>query len=369
MATTFSVFSLGTALDIDPVEGDAYSENGSALVGMTFGAAGNPLANHIHTFSPGTTGYAAGTTNSYDINNNYANDTFSIDGGPNQTIDGASEYNATITYVDGTTATLTAIVFQDTDGNLYLAPEYTYNTDQAALEAAPIRSISLDALSSNHFVLYADRYAASYATCYTSGTKIRTPTGEVPIDDLRAGDLISTLDNGPQPIRWIGRREIGLAELCKHPHLKPVRLRAGTLGATRALMVSQQHGVLLPDGYLVRARHLAALPGSGARIANGCRHVTYFHLMFDAHQIIFAEGVAAESFYPGVMAQIMLTGPNVAELRRLFPKVFSVWLSPRRISTQYGATARPFLRKRDLEEMINERGPPRMARPVSLSDP
>ncbi|MDV7269953.1 Hint domain-containing protein [Thioclava sp. A2] len=368
MATTFSVFSLGTATSIDPTEGDAFSNNASALVGATFGAAGDPLVNHIQTFSPGSTGYSAGSPTAYDIDNNFANDTFSINGGPNQTMDGAGEYSATITYVDGTTATISAIVFQDTNGNLYLAPELDYNADQIALEAQGIRSITLDSLLDNNFVVQAERYSASFATCFASGTTIQTPRGEVPIDDLRVGDLVTTLDHGAQPIRWIGRREIGLSELRAHPQLCPVRIGAGTLGARRDLLVSQQHGLLLPDGHLMRAKHLAARPGSGVRIAKGCRQVSYIHLMFDAHQIIFAEGVAAESFYPGVMAQIMLTGPNIAELRRVFPKVFSYWLSPQRISTNYGAPVRPFLRKRDLEALTNERGPPLAARPVIYHD-
>jgi Ca2+-binding RTX toxin-like protein len=39
--------------------------------------------------------------------------------------------------------------------------------------------------------------------CFTTGTMIRTPHGDVRIEELAIGDLVCTLDNGPQPLRWI----------------------------------------------------------------------------------------------------------------------------------------------------------------------
>jgi len=40
--------------------------------------------------------------------------------------------------------------------------------------------------------------------CFTSGTLIKTPTGEQLIDALKVGDLVTTMDNGPQKIRSFG---------------------------------------------------------------------------------------------------------------------------------------------------------------------
>jgi len=141
--------------------------------------------------------------------------------------------------------------------------------------------------------------------CFTSGTAIRTPYGDVLIDDLKVGDLVITMDNGPQKIRWIGKRHLSGLELNTAPKLRPILIKRGALNNERALLVSPQHGMLLrPNGVpsrLVRAKHLAStMPG--IRIANGRREITYIHLMFDRHQIIFAEGIPTESFFPGPMA-------------------------------------------------------------------
>ena len=148
MSTTFNVISLGTWADLDPTEGNAAAENHAALEGHTFGSADDPLCNYVHVLSAGS--YSGGndtaiSATSYDTNNSTTTDTFHIDGGALHTFDSILPYTATLTYVDGTTASLTQIsVFQDTAGNLYLAPRSTYNADQIALEAHAIRSITLN---------------------------------------------------------------------------------------------------------------------------------------------------------------------------------------------------------------------------------
>ena len=345
MATTFQVFSLGPASAIDVTEGNTASENAGALVGNTYGGVGDPLLNHVQTLSPGSTSYTGGgTSTGYDVDNNVYNETFRINGGPNQTMDAATVYNATINYTDGTTATITAVVFQDTAGNLYLAPEIAANPDQSALEASPIRSLTLDSVNDNNIALAADRYNGSYATCFTSGTTIRTPNGDVLIDTLQVGDLVTTMDNGPQRIRWIGTQTLSQRQLQARPNLRPILIRQGLLGATRNLLVSPQHGMLLGPDTLVRAKHLVEVPKSGIRIAHGKKSVTYIHLMFDAHQILFAENTASESFYPGPMALNGLTFAAKAKLRLLFPDVFDDDSPPGRVEKDYGATARPILR-------------------------
>lgn len=162
MPTAFNVISLGTTLDMDTAEGNTVGENASALVGTTFGSVGDPLHSHVQAFSPGSVGATDNATNVYDTNNNLAGDNFRIDGGADQTFDSISVFSATITYTDGTTASISAVVFQDTSGNTYLAPETTFNADQAALEAGPIRSLTLDNLNSNNSNLTAIRETGNF---------------------------------------------------------------------------------------------------------------------------------------------------------------------------------------------------------------
>ena len=189
MTTTFNVFYLGTVPGLDPVEGNNTAENAASILGTTFGSPGGPLYNQIQTLSPGN--YNSDAVDGYDTDNSIANDTFRIDGGALQTMDTVVNYNATITYLDGTTATITAVVFQDTDGNLYLAPELTYNTDQAALEAQPITSLTLDSVASDAY-LEADRNAADFATV-VDGTTGDDSMGQGYTD--AQGDQITTGDD------------------------------------------------------------------------------------------------------------------------------------------------------------------------------
>ena len=163
MATTFNVFYLGNFADLDTTEGNTLVENAAALVGQTAGSPSDPLFQNIQTLSPGSTGFAGGGASYYDIN--AAGDTFRIDGGADQVFDAAATYNATLTYADGTTATITAIVLQDDAGETYLAPQTMANANQVAMEAQPIASITINSVINDSFDgLSSDRQAGEYGS-------------------------------------------------------------------------------------------------------------------------------------------------------------------------------------------------------------
>ena len=100
---------------------------------------------------------------------------------------------------------------------------------------------------------------------------------------------------------------------------------------------------------LVRAIHLVRLPGGKARIAKGCRKVTYIHLMFDAHQIVFANGAPSESLYPGPLALRGLSNQARTELRAIFPDLFEY-----PSEEVFGPRARTLARFSDLPEHLRE---------------
>jgi hypothetical protein len=184
--------------------------------------------------------------------------------------------------------------------------------------------------------------------CFTSGTAIMTPTGEVLIDELRPGDMVNTLDNGPQPIAWIGRRDVTKMELAAQETLRPIMIKKSVLGAKRDIFVSRQHGMLINGDNFARAIHLADyLPG--VRIAHGKKKVTYIHLMFDAHQIIFAEGMPSESFFPGPQALAMMASHEFKKLVSSFPQLENID-TLEAAPECYGALARPFLKHKEVEK-------------------
>jgi Ca2+-binding RTX toxin-like protein len=154
--------------------------------------------------------------------------------------------------------------------------------------------------------------------CFAAGTEVMTPQGPVAIETLKPGDLVETLDHGPQPLLWIGQRHVNDAELTANEELRPIRISKGALGNHRAMFVSRQHGMMIGSDHLVRAIHLARdMPG--VRIAHGKREVTYVHLFFAQHESIFAEGIPSESFYPGRTALRMLSPEARATFNRLLP--------------------------------------------------
>ena len=137
--------------------------------------------------------------------------------------------------------------------------------------------------------------------CLVAGTRILTPQGPRRVERLQVGDLVCLAGGGAAPLLWVGARRISAAEIAARPALRPVRIRAGSHGALRDLLVSPQHAVrvgLEPGAALVRAGHLARLDW-GARQAQSIRDVSYHHLLLPRHAILLAEGVPVESLYPG----------------------------------------------------------------------
>ena len=159
--------------------------------------------------------------------------------------------------------------------------------------------------------------------CFVGGTMILTPDGEIAVETLQPGDLVITHDDGPQPVRWIGSRSVPA-----QGSFAPVRIEANTFGDHRTLLVSPQHRVLIRDSLaellfgesevLVAAKDL--VNDKTVRIQDG-GEVTYVHLLFDRHQVIFSEGLTTESFLPGPQTSHAFEKDTVDEICALFPEI------------------------------------------------
>ena len=336
MSTTFNAIYLGQHALIDPTEGNYSAENAGALVGMTFGGENDALVNDFVEIAP------AGFTGDYYNQDNWeATEPFTVDGTNQANFDAIVAYNATITYVDGTTADMVVAVFQDTNGETYMAPFSSAGASQDQLEVKPIRSLTLNSVNkSDYNGMTADRQTWNYAVCFTAGTLIETATGERPVETLRAGDLVKTVDHGLQPLRWIGKKEVEASGA-----FAPVRFSAGAMGNKRAISLSQQHRVLLSGWQtelvsgareaLTAAKNLVT--GSDIILQAG-GNVTYVHLLFDRHEIIYAEGMPSESFHPGDKSWSMLSRASQSEIIALFPEIRFFG------AVGFGEVARPVLR-------------------------
>ncbi|MEM7489990.1 MAG: Hint domain-containing protein, partial [Pseudomonadota bacterium] len=193
----------------------------------------------------------------------------------------------------------------------------------------------------------ASQMNAAGVPCFTAGTLIDTPTGPRPVDALRPGDLVETVDDGPQPVIWQATHTIAGDVLRGNPRLRPVRIEVGAFGNDRPLLVSPQHGILLRDDdgreALIRATHLARLDDGTATTPPVTGPVTYVHVMLARHQVLISHGMRSESFYPGPWALRGLDPVTRAHLLAIFPALAEV-----AVDVAYGPTARPFLTWQEL---------------------
>ncbi|MFV0513694.1 MAG: Hint domain-containing protein [Jhaorihella sp.] len=193
--------------------------------------------------------------------------------------------------------------------------------------------------------------SVSSVPCFVAGTLIRTPHGEVAVETLAPGDLVETRDDGPCPVRWIGRREVAA-----EGDFAPIHIRAGTFGDHRDLMLSPQHRVLLRDSLaellfgegevLIAARDLVN-DASVTRRPGG--RVQYVHLMFDRHQVICSEGLDTESYLPGPQTGNQFEVPVIEEIRRIFPELDTS------TGSGYGGAARRTLRNFEAQVLLSGR--------------
>ena len=182
--------------------------------------------------------------------------------------------------------------------------------------------------------------------CFVAGTMIDTPSGPVAVEALRPGDLVTTLDDGAQPLRWIGSRETQA-----EGSLAPICISAGSFGAETDIWLSPQHRVLVRDIWaellfgdsevLIKAKDL--INGKTVRQVPSDQPVTYVHLLFDQHQIVTSSGLASESYLPGPMMEKCFDVEARAEIVSLFPDLadmsLGAWDAARPILKSYEAHA------------------------------
>lgn len=159
--------------------------------------------------------------------------------------------------------------------------------------------------------------------CFTIGTLIQTPKGAVLIETLKPGDLVQTLDHGPQVLRWIGQRTVpALGKFA------PICFSKGALDNTRDLLVSPQHRMLITgwNAQLLFGTSEVLVPATALVNDTTIRRqtgglVTYVHILFDQHEIVLAEGIPSESFFPGEVALNNLDDHAREEILTLFPEL------------------------------------------------
>ncbi|MEP5155404.1 Hint domain-containing protein [Planktotalea sp.] len=172
----------------------------------------------------------------------------------------------------------------------------------------------------------------SSIVCFAEGTKIDTYEGPRAVETLKAGMRVAVADGEYATLRLNLKSAVGQSQMRTQENLRPVRISAGALGIglpRRDLLVSRQHRMQVsspiarrmfdaPD-VLIAAIRLTELPG--IYVDERVEALNYYHLVFDRHQIVYAEGAPAESFYTGREAIAALDPEARGEILTLFPKL------------------------------------------------
>jgi hypothetical protein len=187
-----------------------------------------------------------------------------------------------LAYSTGATATLSGDTLTVTSGS---------TTDTFTLDGVPAgtKFQAIDDGAPAHGTLVEE------VVCYCRGTRILTPSGEVPVEDLRIGDVVSTLSNGAQPIRWIGQGRV-MVPKGHRSAATPVIVRRDALAPGvphRDLHITKGHalylhGAFIPAEFLVNHRSIVW--------DDAAKEVEFYHVELNAHEVMIAEGAPAESY-------------------------------------------------------------------------
>ena len=158
--------------------------------------------------------------------------------------------------------------------------------------------------------------------CFAAGVRVAMDDGSLcPVEALATGMQVRTRDHGPQTLRWIGQvtqRAYGV--------FAPVTFAPGVLGNAGPLTLGPLQRIFLyqrgedrlgtrPE-ILVQAHSL--VDGATVLQREG-GFVTYFSLVFDDHQIIYAEGVPVESMLVSRASVERLPEALAQDLAERFP--------------------------------------------------
>lgn len=338
MATnvTLSALYLGTIGELDTDETNSVMEFEDDLL-QTFGSVADPLYKSRTDII--TNSVADGTDSDFDdaLTADHFDTgtpdtlTYDIGSGPVTTqLDSLANVTGTITFNDGSSVSDNFAVFQDQTGALFL----TIGDGQTWLDDKGVVSFEItDVISSNYSGLnQTTRDDLQFVPCFTDDALILTPMGLTPITELKVGDLVMTRDHGPQPIRWIGGTNVSKADLVKSPNLQPYKIKADCFGPGtpfRDLTLSPQHRVLMggtlvknmfgESEMLIAVKHLEKIRKVQRPKVRGA--VTYRHILFDRHEIIYANGLPTESLLIGQTARNKLPKALVDEIEALLPEI------------------------------------------------
>ena len=140
------------------------------------------------------------------------------------------------------------------------------------------------------------------------------------------GEAVVTIalhDIAAQPLQWIAQTSVA-----GNGDHAPIRFATGVIGNDAPLVVSPNHRVLLggaqvellfgTNEVLVPAK---ALVNGHSITRDRCAEVSYWHLMFDRHELVRSNGAWSESYFAFAASRTPEARAMADELAALFPRL------------------------------------------------
>jgi Hint domain len=136
------------------------------------------------------------------------------------------------------------------------------------------------------------------STCFLAGTMIRTPKGEVAVEEIRVGDRVVVHDSdAPRDVIWVGSKHVNVRP---GPALDdagcPVCVLKDAIAEGvpfKDLLITPEHSLFF-DGKLVPVRML--VNGRSIFYDTAIQSYDYYHIETSAHSVIYADGMPTESY-------------------------------------------------------------------------
>ncbi|WP_338550748.1 Hint domain-containing protein [Roseovarius phycicola] len=190
--------------------------------------------------------------------------------------------------------------------------------------------------------------------CFTSGTRIASDIGDIAVENLEPGARVLSKDRGYVTLRAVRKAPIARTILRWNPDVRCILVPANVLGNSAPIRLSPSHRVLVCGTrvellfgtfeVLVSAKHLVGF--SGIDVDKSDNPVTYFHLLFDTHEVIKSNGCWTESLFLGETAHkaiLAATGWQTETGLKLG-------------QMKHCDTARPVLKKYEAEVLVDALG-------------
>lgn len=167
-------------------------------------------------------------------------------------------------------------------------------------------------------------------SAFAHGVLINTAQGPVAVEDLVPGMEIETANGGTTTLKWVGAITLvpGAPSASDEPQ-RLYRITADALGLGRpatdatfgpaARLLKRDPAIRNTLGAEAALSPVSAMEDGVSVVAlNPVSPVRVYHLAFDSHQVIMANGVEVESYHPGPDAHYSMS----QELRELFVSLF-----------------------------------------------